>query len=182
MKRFAFALSLLLTATPASAEWMTGTNPDAFNGDIFYAFSGGFNSGGGFNCTKEEGQPMLILLLPDKVEDSTTAMLKLTQLNLAIIVDDDARVDIPADFDLTSDGSNYRVVSKDAQVLKLLAKVRDAKRRVGVGLVINDKVVGQTTFDVDGSGVAIRYLEKHCDLKAKEDAAALSPPSVQTNK
>lgn len=166
------ALATMILSAAAHADWMHGVNPDAFNGDSYYAVTGDFSNAAGFNCTQDSTTPELVFVLPDKVTDTTTEMLKSSSLQLVVIVDSDPKVNFAAELGLTPEANNYRISATATEVLPLLAKVRDAKKRFGVGLQINGKIAEQHTFDVEGSGTAIRFIEEKCDLTDLEAVLA----------
>jgi hypothetical protein len=170
MARLALVFAALLLASPASADWLHGVNKDAFNGDSYWALSGDFISVAGFTCTKEDPTPELVYVAPDKVDDDLTVFLKTADLKLAVIVDDEPKVELPATLGFNTIGNNYRIAAKSPDTLPLLFKARDAKRRFAVGLEINGDVAEQQTFDVIGSTAALRSLEKGCDLGELEAA------------
>lgn len=163
-------------ASPAAAAWISGKESNAFDGDLFYAYNGSFASGTGFNCRKEDGVANLLYIVPDKVEEQATQALNSARgdLELVAIVDHDPRVTFKAGYDLNASGTNYRIRTSAEGVLALMKKLRDATQRFAVGLSMGGKVLEQETFDVDGSGAAIRYMIKNCELDGASSGEAPS--------
>ena len=85
------------------------------------------------------------------------------QPKLAVIIDDQPKVEIPAEVSQTPDGANMRLESTAPEVARL-AIAGLANRRIALAAVINDKVIESHSFRPTGSTSALVALIRGCKI------------------
>jgi len=160
--RFLIALTLIATSTAARAEWRASKLEDAFNGDQMMAITLDFSGYAvAFRCSSAEDLA-LVFITPEKGDAETTQLNSLGP-QLVAIVDDQPKVTLDAEVDVTADYI-LRLTSEQDEVAALLKAVSGAKRRFAMGIQIMDKTMHTKTFDVNGSRRALQKLVETCKL------------------
>jgi hypothetical protein len=86
------------------------------------------------------------------------------QAKLAVIIDDQPKVEIPAEVSQTPDGANMRLESTAPEVARLAIAAGLANRRIALAAVINDKVIESHSFRPTGSTSALAALIRGCKI------------------
>ncbi|WP_024275984.1 hypothetical protein [Hyphomicrobium sp. 802] len=168
------AVALAAMTAPASADWIHQKSEDPFNGDQHIALGADFSGFTvAFRCTSQQ-DVTLMLIMPDKPDPVMILGLNTLGPKIAVIVDDQPKVEFEAEADQTPDGDNLRFEAKNESIANVAASVAGASRRVAVAGVINGKAAETHTFDVDGSTRAVSALIKGCNLKPEDDTPEAS--------
>lgn len=183
MKKAIAGIALALTAmtAPANADWIHQKNEDPFNGDQHIALGADFSGFTvAFRCTSQHDLT-LMLIMPDKPDAALIQNLNMLGPKIAVIVDNQPKVEFKAEADQTPDGDNLRFEAKDESVANVAASVAGAARRVAVAGMVNGKAVETHTFDVDGSTRAVGALIKGCNVKPEDDTPEASKSDDKSN-
>jgi hypothetical protein len=164
-----YSLPVLLVgtmlATPASAQWKHIGSDNPFGDALNVAAARKEGHDIAFRCSTKDDLSLLYIL-PEKGRDNDD----LANLNLVaspkllVIIDDQPKVSLSAEVDL-SRSSNYRVAVEDAdEVLPVLVAAMNAKRRFAVANEIMGKVVYHKTYNVQNLKASLQKLVKLCNL------------------
>jgi hypothetical protein len=160
MKLSIVALAVVVAATPASAQWLYQGNESAFgDSGLHLAVTGSGNYGFGLRCSGEKTEA--IYMTPDTSFDSDAyKVANMSKPILMIRIDDNPIVEIEAEL-IDTDGKAAALGDVNPAIF---AAVRDAKKRVAVALKLLGENYHEKSFNVRGSGNALKKVIAACNL------------------
>lgn len=160
MKLSIVALAVVVAATPASAQWLYQGNESAFgDSGLHLAVTGSGPYGFGLRCSGEKTEA--VYMTPDTSFDTDTYKLaNMSKPILMIRVDDNPIVEIEAEL-INMDG---KAAALGDVAPAIFTAVRDAKKRVAVALKLLGENYHEKSFNVRGSGNALKKVIAACNL------------------
>ena len=168
--------------TSASAGWFHRVEDDPFTGDLHVAFG---VDGSSYNvaCRCTNGLDLtLMLITPEKPSPETMALVNSMSPRMAVIIDDNPKLEFAAELETTPDGENIRLSSEAAEVAQVIVDAARAKRRVAIAGMLAGKVVVSHSFSAGGSTNALMPMIKGCKIDPKETKAANETYSPEADK
>lgn len=167
LRLFTAATALALAcAAPAHAQWLHQKGEDdPFKGGA-EQFAMSISVTGQmavFRCaTSDDLQLMLVTI--EAPTDMATLMLAMSKARLLVVVDNDQKMALPAEVEITPDQQRYRVAASGVAVRDVLLRVATAKQRFALAGEVADKVVWSQTFGVQNSKRAVQPLIDGCKV------------------
>jgi len=165
------ALAFLTGAGNASAQWMTQKDDNPFEKTksrwVFTAAAPSY--GFGFACAGPDLQSAKILFITaEEIDAGSAAVMSQLSPEIAVIIDDGERFDVPASVDTVKieSASLLRLSASGEDAIKVAQAVGAARRRVSVAVTMVGQVLHPKNFGVSGSKRQIEEAIAACGIDA----------------